>query len=330
MNRRLFLPMVSLLLPDSAVSLSNSATKSMSTKASNLFAKQQASGKWSAMNIQTAEELTISVRQKLQDEGVIGVDRPVRIIGEPIERPDQLLKKKDSTNKTSTTTKILHFQRHGQGFHNTICALWRELTGTPVDLESTDPAQNPLLRLDVMDSPLTELGRQQCLKCKDDASLLNPELVIVSPLLRAIQSAELSWSAHRHNNNNNNKVPWVAHEQCREDLGLLVCNQRRTIAEIQKMYPDIDFSLCVDNEDTLFMPDRLETPLETTQRAYEFLVDHVRTLPQTEIAIVGHSSWLFGMCNAVMDIPDESLRTWFLTSEIRSMQVTFEDDQSSS
>jgi broad specificity phosphatase PhoE len=91
------------------------------------------------------------------------------------------------------------------------------------------------------------------------------------------------------------------------------------------MYPDIDFSLCTENEDTLFLHDRHESAKEKTDRVYDFLNHYVRQLPHKEIAVVGHSAWLFNMCNAVMDIKDESLTSWFLTSEIRSMRVSFED-----
>lgn len=300
---RLLLPMV-LLASDSAA-LTARAT----------FASTAAAEKWSAMAIQTAQEQTASGRQQLYEDGVVDLKRPVQIKAEPIHRAEQLIRS-DNSN-----TKIIHFQRHGQGFHNVICAQWRELTGHPVNLDLTDPKQNPMVRQEVLDSPLTEVGRQQCLQCKDEASLLNPQLVVVSPLLRAIQSAEHSWSAHR------NKVPWVAHEGCREELGLLVCNKRSKLSTVQAMYPDIDFSLCgPEDEDTLFMADRHETAAVKTQRVYDFLVHYIRELPQTEIAVIGHSAWLFNMCNAVIDIKDDDLTSWFLTSEIRSLQVTFEDN----
>jgi broad specificity phosphatase PhoE len=276
---------------------------------------------WSDAAIQTARQLTESSRQKLFQDGVMGLDREVTIKGERLDTPEMFLRNDDNNSK------IIHFQRHGEGFHNVICATWRELTGKPVNLLSHDPKVNPMLREEVLDSPLTEVGRKQCLHCHDTASLLNPEIIIVSPLLRAIQSAELSWSAHRIPPNNS--IPWVAHEGCREELGLLICNKRRNISEIQKVYPDIDFSLCLEDTDTLFIHDRHETAIEKTNRVYDFL-QYIRQLPQKEIAVVGHSAWLFNMCNAVMDIDDESLASWFLTSEIRSMRVSFQDKKDKS
>lgn len=282
------------------------ALATMNTKATST-----AQGKWSDIAIQTAQGLTITERERLYEEGVMDIDWPVQIKAQSV----------DSTLTQATNTKIIHFQRHGQGFHNVICETWRELTGNPVNLVSTDPKENPMLREYVLDSPLTEVGRQQCLACRDEASRLQPEIVVVSPLVRAIQSAELSWSTHR------STVPWVAHEGCREELGLLVCNKRRSISEIQTVYPDIDFSLCAqDDTDTLFMEDQREPPRANTQRVYDFLL-YLRDLPQTEIAVVGHSAWLFNMCNAVMEIDEEHLKSWFLTSEIRSLQVTFVDKE---
>lgn len=246
----------------------------------------------------------------------MGMQRGVQITAEAVDSAERALVPCDESSGT-TTTKLIHFQRHGQGFHNVICEMWREL-GKPVDLSSQDPTLNPMKRLEVKDSPLTEVGRLQCLARYEHASLLNPQIVIVSPLLRTLQTAELSWSAHR------DRVPWIAHEGCREDLGVLVCNQRQKTSQIQIVYPDVDFSPLPHEEDTLFMPDRHETSLEKADRVYDFLL-YLRSLPQREIAVVTHSAWLFHMCNAVMEIPDDNLSSWFLTSEIRTMRVTFVD-----
>lgn len=275
---------------------------------------------WSDVALETAKHLTISGRLQLEADGVIGVPREVQITGETIDSAEKALLPPDDDHQQSsgtTTSKLIHFQRHGQGFHNVICEMWREL-GKPVNLSSHDPTLNPMKRLEVKDSPLTEVGRQQCLTRNEQASFLNPEIVVVSPLLRTLQTAELSWGAHRE------RVPWVAHEGCREDLGVLVCNQRQTTSQIQLVYPDVDFSLLDSEEDTLFMADRHETALEKADRVYEFLL-YLRSLSQREIAVVTHSAWLFNMCNAVMEIPDDNLSSWFLTSEIRSMRVSFAD-----
>jgi hypothetical protein len=58
-------------------------------------------------------------------------------------------------------------------------------------------------------------------------------------------------------------------------------------------------------------------------------VHFLRHRPEQELAVVGHSAWLFQMCHAVLECEDESdhkLKAWIGTSEIRSMNLTFQDD----
>lgn len=283
--------------------------------ASQQAAKNSMKGQ-SDIAIKAARDFTVSQRQKLKDLGALDIQRPLRITGEPLERGD------DSTDQTDTITKVIHFQRHGQGFHNLICDIWRE-KGLPIDFDSKDPAVNPVIRNEFLDPPLTETGRQQCKDRQEECAQLSPELVIVSPLLRCIQTAKLSFQDHCYPNS---EIPWVSHEGCREELGLLVGNKRRSISEIKFDHPNIDFSPIEHDEDVLWenYGDRRETLLEKSERIYEFLADYVRNRPEKEIAIVCHSAYLFTLLNAVMDIEEEDLRYWFLTSEVRSMRVRFE------
>ena len=57
-----------------------------------------------------------------------------------------------------------------------------------------------------------------------------------------------------------------------------------------------------------------ETLEEKGERIYKFLTEYVRGRPEKEIAIVCHSAYLFTLLNSVMDIEEEQLRSWFLTS----------------
>ena len=104
-------------------------------------------------------------------------------------------------------------------------------------------------------------------------------------------------------------------------------NKRRSITDIKADYPEIDFGAIEHDEDELWEEygDRRETLLEKSERIYEFLTEYVRSRPEKEIAIVCHSAYLFTLLNAVMDIEEEELRSWFLTSEVRSLQMTFVD-----
>ncbi len=199
--------------------------------------------------------------------------------------------------------------------------MWRE-AGKPIDFDSSDPNLNPVVRPEFLDPPLTALGIQQCSSQRKLCSTLSPELVIVSPMLRCIQTAKLSFRDHV------GRVPWISHEGCREELGLLVGNKRRSISDIRSDYPEIDFSPIEHDEDILWdqYGDRRETLLEKSERIYKFLSEYVRGRPEKEVAIVCHSAYLFTLLNAVMDIEEEELRSWFLTSEVRSLKITFIDE----
>lgn len=219
----------------------------------------------------------------------------------------------------NSITKIIHFQRHGQGYHNLLWSVFSDF-GVEPNLDETDPAKNPMIRPEVQDPPLTELGRQQCAAQRPNASNFNPELVVVSPLHRAVQTAHITFADH-----NDGCVPWVAHDGCREELGFLVINKRRPLVETMGEFPGVDFSLVQGgNEDLLWNPTRRESMVEQRDRVYSFLVDFLREREEKEIVVVGHSAWLSNMCNEVLDCgEDDELRAWFTVSEVRSMKVTF-------
>ena len=216
--------------------------------------------------------------------------------------------------------KIVHFQRHGQGYHNLIYAMMAE-HGSPVeDIYSTDPKLNPFVRDELCDAPLTSLGRDQCLEKRQLANSLNPELIVVSPLHRAVQTAQLTFADFIGD------VQFVAHDLCREELGLLKCNKRRPLSESLREFPHVDFSLTSGEEDRLWQPDERESPLAKSKRIYSFLADYIQHRPEKEIAVVGHSAYFFNMCNAVLDCgDDDDIQKWFSTSEIRSLVLTFDD-----
>jgi len=249
-------------------------------------------------------------------------------------RAELLKQEEESTTSSSNkkNSKLVHFQRHGQGYHNLIFRVLEE-NGLPItDIYNQDPNQNPFVKTEIRDSPLTELGRLQCQEQRTNVQTLGlkPELVIVSPLHRALLTAQLTFQDAIMSDENGG-VPFVAHSACREELGILTCNWRRPLSETKQEFPLVDFSLLQEEgeEDTLWSPTEKEAATDQSQRIYDFLVDYLRVQPQQEIAVVGHSAWLFTMCNAVMDCgnDDEELASWFGTSEIRSMKLTWWEEQ---
>ena len=255
------------------------------------------------------------LRAWLKENGALDAKWPTKIRAEPF------VKGSPRPTATDTNKKILHFQRHGQGYHNLIYLMMAEHGSPVLDIYNTDPMLNPFVRSELADAPLTSLGREQCLEKRQLANSLNPELIVVSPLHRAVQTAQLTFADFIGD------VRFVAHDLCREELGLLVCNKRRPLSETTREFPHVDFSLTSgEEEDRLWQPDERESPLAKSKRIYSFLTDYIQHRPEKEIAVVGHSAYFFNMCNAVLDCDDDDdIQKWFGTSEIRSLVLTFDD-----
>ena len=100
--------------------------------------------------------------------------------------------------------KLVHWIRHGQGFHNLMADFHREhgIEGSPY--------KHPALH----DPPLTALGREQAAALCTHAKMLAPTLVVVSPLAHATKTALIAFD-HLVG-----AVPFVAHELCREICGV--------------------------------------------------------------------------------------------------------------
>ena len=293
--------------------------------------------------------------------------RPIRIQAKALHPSDAVATKAallansshEMTKSTSTITKLVHFQRHGQGTHNQVYKQWTDRTGIPLDLSETDPQLNPLLLPNIIDAPLTDKGRNQCKEQRIDKReyLGGVELIVVSPLVRALETACITFEDHLPSSNANSRhdgkveegVRWIAHEGIREELGLLLCNQRRPLNETLLEFPHVDFSLLVHHDDgsdeDLYWkqhcertsinnasddtPQRRESMEDMSHRAYDFLVEYLYHRPEREIAVVGHSAWLLAMTNAVLEFDGESedveeeFGTMFGQAELRSATLTF-------
>ena len=88
---------------------------------------------WSDVAINAAKQFTITQRQKLHDLGALDIERPVKILGRSLSEEcglgdcvlgEEEKKVEDESGESMMDgdTKIIHFQRHGQG-KNWICLL---------------------------------------------------------------------------------------------------------------------------------------------------------------------------------------------------------------
>ncbi|KAL1520418.1 hypothetical protein AB1Y20_022002 [Prymnesium parvum] len=248
----------------------------------------------------------------LQEAGVIGMRRPLTIRAR-LAPPDGVLRPNE---------KLVHFQRHAQGFHNLMGDLFREF-GKVFDSTGVDTTGSPYILPELLDPPLTAIGRQQCQAAQQTAKQKRAQVVLCSPMYRCLQTALLTFDHLL------DAVPFVAVEETREMFGAHTSDARRPLSEIEREFGHrVDFSEIRSERDVLsFHEDGTLRPRERVQeeveRIYRFLV-YLRSRPEAEIAVVSHSTYLFTMLNAVIEVDHPDAALWFDTCEIRSMVLTFE------
>ena len=115
--------------------------------------------------------------------------------------------------------------RHAEGIHN---ELLPDKDGVFVHVVHTTPGA-----WDFIDAKLNRNGVQQCADARakglrsgqdGDGCNVQPELVVVSPLTRALQTAHLLFGGGA----DKNSPAFVVHDLCRERTGLYTCDARRS------------------------------------------------------------------------------------------------------
>ena len=191
--------------------------------------------------------------------------------------------------------------RHGQATHN-------------VAKDNHTGPGNPYLDPALTDAPLSPLGKEQAAALREATAALPIEVVLVSPLVRAVETACLAFSTQLERG-----VPFVAVELCREQIGQNMCDSRRPKSIAAAAFPKVDFG-AIEEEDVLFSPER-ETLVAMCQRAGR-LLEALRQRPEQAIAVVTHSSFLAALFNGALDCrASPQLGEWFETGEMRGLQL---------
>ena len=122
------------------------------------------------------------------------------------------LESAEGKSETGLSTKRVHFVRHGEGHHNVHSTVWFDAG------KGGNPWEHPTCPVD---PTLTDLGVDQANDLNRRGPLeieIKPELVVVSPLMRTLQTATLgfAWLIAE-------QVPFLAQEDCREIMGQHRC-----------------------------------------------------------------------------------------------------------
>ncbi|XP_037475359.1 phosphoglycerate mutase-like protein 1 [Triticum dicoccoides] len=226
--------------------------------------------------------------------------------------------------------KTIYLVRHAQGVHN-------------VEGEKDFAAYKSHA---LLDAQLTPLGWSQVDTLREHVTksglAKKIELVIVSPLLRTMQTAvgvfgggnytdgasasplmvEGAGNSGRQPISSLNCPPFLAVEACREHLGVHPCDKRSSVTKYRTLFPAIDFSLIENDEDVLWEPNVRETNESVALRGMKFF-DWLWTRQEKEIAIVSHSGFLYHTLNMYgkecHPTIAEELGKHFANCELRSM-----------
>ncbi|KAI8106655.1 hypothetical protein M9434_001309 [Picochlorum sp. BPE23] len=217
-------------------------------------------------------------------------------------------------------TKIVHFIRHGEGFHN--------------------------IGIVNLDSKLTKKGWAQAhaLGKHVRSQVHGIALVISSPLSRALETAVgvfgdpqgdsclMTEQGDIHNEQTRHDaascapgIRYIVHESCRERLGPSNCDARRDKALLEQHFVGFDFSKVSEGPDSMWKEGNVESEASVAGRGMAFL-QFVMSQPEQNIAIVSHSAFLwFTLAAFGGDYSKkvrEKMQKWFENGEMRSLVLT--------
>jgi len=204
----------------------------------------------------------------------------------------------------SETCKTIHFVRHAEGIHNVAS---REMPGFH---------DGPSRTMVYHDAPLTSVGvgQGQALRIKVEGLAAPPEVVVVSPLRRAIHTAQLGFQSSAGHG-----PPFVCTELCRERISIHASDMRRDLSTISGEFPFVDFGEVVDEADAMW-PHKEILPSEDASeacaaRALDFLA-WLHARPEQRLAVVSH--WVF-YTHLFALFGDDALGEKFGNAEMRSV-----------
>lgn len=230
-----------------------------------------------------------------------------------------------SSGEEQKTHKLVHFIRHGHGYHNLLATICKEqgvkFSSAGKGWRPGSEVFNPYAHEELVDPPLTQRGIAEAVALRSVSKKLQPQLVVVSPMKRAAKTGVLAFEELI------GKIPFVAHEGCREQMGIHTCDKRQRKSDAIREFPEVTFDYLEDEYDTLWSSVDRETKQEMALRAYQFM-KWLGNREQNEIVVATHSSFLFTLFHKVLITDDEELLKWFNTGEIRSVVVEFPQDSS--
>lgn len=170
--------------------------------------------------------------------------------------------------------KTIHFIRHAQSLHNA-----RVLEVPDEDIARRDPS--------LRDAPLTELGHSQARALTAEVTQLQDvEIVITSPLTRAIQTMLTAFADHPAR-----RIVEHRHREHQDSF----CDIGRAPDQLAAEFPMLRFDHLENpwwSEVPYHDGPYLREPLDQLAHRVEVFADWLQTRPEQTIAVVGHGTFL--------------------------------------
>lgn len=229
------------------------------------------------------------------------------------------------TRVSASIIKNLWIVRHGQAMHNPRAEAAKE-RGC-----SHDEFLNWMKQDDVLDADLTELGKEQAINVgmKKNWGIL--DLIVASPLSRAIRTADLLTPSTLFE-----PTKRIAVEHFREINGWLLNAKRRNVEELQEIFPKWDFGELTPRDD--LWSDVLEAEDSCSERGYQGLC-WIMKRQEENVLLVAHGGILRYMMqtHSLVKMVDRrtngksrSLDARFDNCEARHYQITWEQQEDNS
>jgi len=222
--------------------------------------------------------------------------------------------------------KILILMRHGEAKHNSFESAFDNANEANAH---EDYPQDPMLTGKGCGQML-DLSRRTAIFFNNDTGL-KPDLFVVSPLRRAIQSACISFPTHTALTSLSN-TPWICHPMCMEQTNGNKSEFVSAPKELEEMFPGVDFTLfeeslegsSVDELNSREKVPLFESKIDLMDRTDEFL-RWIKERPERVIVVSSHATWLQSLCAFSLQYAPESKGVeMFKKGEMRSLGLRFD------
>ncbi|KAF2203175.1 phosphoglycerate mutase family protein [Delitschia confertaspora ATCC 74209] len=241
--------------------------------------------------------------------------------GEQWQRFENYVRHLNKKSGKDVQYKVIFLGRHGQGYHNVAESKY----GTPAwdcywsKLDGADG-------LTWADANLTELGMGQAaevhelwesLLLKEGGGIPTPETYYVSPLSRAIETADITFEGLKLPKHQAYKP--IVKELLRETIGIHTCDRRQSKTNIHKAFPHLTFEHGFSEDDSLWSAEYREPNSARKLRMTQLLDDIFSTDDGEFLSFTAHSGAIAGTLEAIshrsFDLPTGGVIPVFVKAE---------------